>query len=144
VLQGLRETHNQKNWFVSGKEAFAGLTPEQAAWTDGKNHSAGQLLLHINFWNARVLAQFKGEKSPEAPANDETFKFDPKNWNSAVQQFDDIMSQMEKAVESANDADLQKMAPTAARVAQHNAYHIGEIVMVRKAQGVWNPDNGVK
>jgi hypothetical protein len=36
------------------------------------------------------------------------------------------------------------MAPTAARVAQHNAYHIGEIVMVRKAQGSWNPDNGVK
>ena len=27
ALQGLRETHNEKNWFVSGKEAMQGLTP---------------------------------------------------------------------------------------------------------------------
>jgi hypothetical protein len=36
------------------------------------------------------------------------------------------------------------MAPTVARVAMHNAYHIGEIVMVRKEQGSWNPETGVK
>jgi hypothetical protein len=92
-----------------------------------------------------VLIQFKGEKPPQAPSdNNETFKYDPKQWTSLVQQFDDDMTQIEKAVEGASDADLQKMAPTAARLAQHNAYHIGEIVMVRKAQGSWNPDNGVK
>ncbi len=144
TLQGLRETHNQKNWFVSGKEAMAGLTPEQTVWTDGKNHSVGQLVQHIVFWNARVLSQFKGIKPPPEPANDETFKYDPKNWDSLVKQFDADMSEMEKLVEAANDADLAKMAPTAARVAQHNAYHLGEIVMVRKEQGAWNPDNGVK
>jgi hypothetical protein len=145
LLQQLRESHNQKNWFVSGKEAMAGVTPEQSAWTDGKNHSVGQLVQHLVFWNHRVAQQFKGEKPPEAPSdNNETFKYDPKQWTTLVQQFDDDMTQIEKAVEAASDADLQKMAPTAARVAQHNAYHIGEIVMVRKAQGAWNPDNGVK
>ena len=144
ALQGLHETRNEKNWFVSGKEAMAGLTPEQAAWTDGKNHSVGQLVQHLVFWNSQVLSQFKGVKPPAAPANDETFKFDPKNWNSLVQQYDDVMAQLEKAVESASDADVQKMAPTAARIAQHNAYHLGEIVMVRKAQGSWNPETGVK
>jgi hypothetical protein len=144
ALQGLRETHNEKNWFVSGKEAMAGLTPEQSAWTDGKNHSVGQLVQHLVFWNSQMLSQFKGVKPPAAPANDETFKYDPKNWSSVVQQYDDVMTQLEKVVESASEADIQKMAPGAARVAQHNAYHIGEIVMVRKAQGAWNPDNGVK
>jgi hypothetical protein len=47
-------------------------------------------------------------------------------------------------VSSADDAKLQKIAPNVARISQHNAYHIGEIVMVRKAQGSWNPDDGVK
>jgi hypothetical protein len=47
LLMQLRETHNQKNWFVSGKEAGAELTPEQAAWSDGKNHSVGQLVHHL-------------------------------------------------------------------------------------------------
>ena len=145
LLQQLRESHNQKNWFVSGKEAMAGVTPEQSAWTDGKNHSVGQLVQHLVFWNHQTLLKFKGEKPPEAPSdNNETFKYDPKQWTSLVQQFDADMTEIEKAVESASEADLQKMAPTAARVAQHNAYHIGEIVMVRKAQGSWNPENGVK
>ena len=144
ALQGLRETHNEKNWFVSGKEAMASLTPEQAAWTDGKNHSVGQLVQHLVFWNSQMLSQFKGVKPPKAPENDETFKFDPKNWDSVVKQYDDVMTQLEKVVESASEAEVAKMAPGAARIAQHNAYHLGEIVMVRKAQGVWNPDTGVK
>ncbi|HWG50031.1 MAG TPA: hypothetical protein VN669_10080, partial [Candidatus Acidoferrales bacterium] len=48
LLTQLQETHNQKNWFVSEKEATADLTPEQAAWSDGKNHSVGQLVQHLN------------------------------------------------------------------------------------------------
>src|SRR6266704_57860 len=103
LLQGLQETHNQKNWFVSGKEAMEGLTPEQAVWTDGKNHSVGQLVKHIVFWNSRVLAQFKGEKSPEPPANDETFKLDPKQWAAVVKQFDDDMTKLEELVSAADD-----------------------------------------
>ncbi len=144
LLQQLRETHNEKNWFVSGKEAAGGLTPEQAAWSDGKNHSVGQLVEHLVFWNSHALAQFKGEKTAEAGDNNETFNFDPRNWNTAVQKFDQVMTQIEQFVSTADDATLEKIAPTVARIAQHNAYHIGEIVMVRKEHGVWNPDNGVK
>jgi len=47
-------------------------------------------------------------------------------------------------MESADDATLAKIAPTVARAAQHNAYHIAEMVTVRKMQGTWNPENGVK
>lgn len=144
LLQQLRETHDQKNWFVSGKEAAANLTPEQAAWSDGKNHSVGQLMQHLVFWNSQSLARFKGEKPSQPGDNNETFKFDPKQWDGIVKQFDQVMTDIEAQVSSADDAKLQKIAPTVARIAQHNAYHIGEIVMVRKAQGSWNPDTGVK
>ena len=139
LLQELRETHNQKNWFVSGKEAMAGLTPEQAAWSDGKNHSVGQLAQHLVFWNSQSLARFKGESPADPGDNNETFKFDPKQWDTIVKQFDEIMTKLEDVVSSADDAKIQKIAPNVARIAQHNAYHIGEIVMVRKAQGSWKP-----
>jgi hypothetical protein len=49
LMQELRETHNEKNWFVSEKEAVAGLTPDQAAWSDGKTHSVGQLVQHLTY-----------------------------------------------------------------------------------------------
>lgn len=144
LLQELRETHNEKNWFVSEKEAVAGLTGEQAAWSDGKNHSVGQLVQHMNFWNSANLARLKHQPAPKVDDNDKTFAFDPKQWDEAQKEFDRIMGELEQFVESADDATLGKIAPTVARIAMHNAYHIGEIVTSRKKQGTWNPEAGVK
>ena len=144
LLQELRETHNEKNWFVSEKEAVAGLTPEQAAWSDGKNHSVGQLVQHLNFWNSANLARLKHQPAPKVTDNDTTFAFDPTQWDAALKEFDRVMGELEQFVESADDATLAKIAPTVARIAQHNSYHIGEMVTSRKKQGTWNPDAGVK
>ena len=145
LLQELRETHNQKNWFVSEKEATAGLTPEQAAWNDGKNHGVGQLVAHLNYWNAANLAGLKHEPAPrKVDKNDDTFNFNPKDWNATLTGFDRTMTDWEQFVETRDDATLTKIAPTVARIAQHNAYHLAEMITSRKKQGSWNPENGVK
>jgi hypothetical protein len=39
---------------------------------------------------------------------------------------------------------LKKEASTIAHIASHNAYHVGEIVYVRREQGSWDPSKGVK
>ena len=109
LLTELRETHNQKNWFVSGKEAAEQLTPEQAAWSDGKNHSVGQLVAHLVFWNSVNLAAFKGEHPKEPADNNDTFRFDPAQWDATVKQFDTVMTDLEHFVENADDATLAKI-----------------------------------
>jgi len=146
LLEQLRSTHNQAGWFVAGNTAIEGLTAEQAKWTDGKgNHSVGQLTYHLVFWNADALRRFKGGKAAKVDNNDETFNdFDAAKWDALVKQFDQGMTDWENAVAAADDAKLQRWAPTIARVGTHNAYHIGQIVFVRKEQGSWNPDKGVK
>ena len=144
LLQELRETHNEKNWFVSEKEAVAALTPAQAAWSDGKNHSVGQLVAHLNFWNATNLAKLKHQPARQVAKNDDTFTFEPKQWEGALKQFDQTMAEWEQFVKAQDEAALEKIAPTVALVAQHNAYHIGEMVTSRKKQGTWNPETGVK
>ena len=144
LLMQLHETHNQKNWFVSEKEAVEGLTPEQAAWSDGKNHSVGQLVTHLVFWNSVNLAAFKGEHPKQPADNNDTFKFDPAQWDSTLKQFDNVMSELEHMVENADEPTLEKIAPSVGRISAHNAYHIGEIIAVRKEHGMWNPDLGVK
>jgi len=144
LLQQLHEVHNQKNWFVSEKEAAMGLTPEQAAWSDGKNHSVGQLVQHLAYWNGVNLAGLQHKPAKQTPNNDATFNFDPKQWDAAQKDFDQGMTELEQFVQSADDATLAKIAPNIARIAQHNAYHIGEMVTSRKKQGTWNPENGVK
>jgi uncharacterized damage-inducible protein DinB len=147
LLEQLRTTHDAKDWFVDGNTAVAGLTPEQASWTDGKgNHSVGQLAHHLVFWNQQELAKFKGE-TPEKfnGNNDETFtKFDAKQWAATVQDLDRVMKELEGVVEAADDKQLAAWASEIAHIGTHNAYHIGQIVFVRKEQGSWDPEKGVK
>lgn len=146
LLEQLRSTHTTSDWFVCANVAVAGLTAEQANWTDGKgNHSVGQLAYHIWYWNDRNLRRMKGEQVEKFGGNnDETFtKFDAKSWNETVQKLDAVLTELEKVVENADDAKLKSIAPTIVHINAHNAYHIGEIVVVRKAQGSWDPKKGV-
>lgn len=146
LLAQLRSTHNQKEWFVPANTAVEGLTAEQASWTDGKgNHSVGQLAMHLIYWNRRNLANFKGEKLDKVSKNDETFtSFDSKQWAETVKELDQVMTDWEKAVEEADDAKVQKWSANIAHVGAHNAYHIGQMIYVRKEQGSWDPEKGVK
>jgi hypothetical protein len=147
LLQQLKDTHNNSNWFVCADVAVAGVTPEQANWKDGKgNHSVGQLAYHIWFWNQRNLERIGGgQLGKYSGNNDETFdNFDAKSWKETVEKMDAVMTELEKLVETADDAKLQSIATTIANINAHNAYHIGEIVMVRKEQGSWDPSKGVK
>ena len=147
LLEQLRSTHDSQEWFASGNTAIAGLTADQAKWTDGKgNHSVGQLTYHLVFWNKEMLAKFRGDKKTVFNGNnDETFNnFTAEQWADLVKQFDQIMTDWEKAVESADDATLAKGASLIAHIGTHNAYHIGQIVFVRKEQGSWDPSKGVK
>ncbi len=147
LLEQLRSTHNRAEWFVPANTAVAGLTAEQANWTDGKgNHSVGQLVNHLIFWDRRNLEKFEGKPVEKYNGNnDETFtSFDSKQWSTAVKQLDEVMTEWENAVASAEEGKLQASYSMIAHVGTHNAYHIGQIIYVRKEQGSWNPANGVK
>ena len=146
LLEQLRSTHNKAEWFVPANTAVEGLTAEQASWTDGKgNHSVGQLATHLIFWNRRNLERFKGQSVGKVTNNDETFtSFGSKQWAATVKELDDVMTEWEAAVETADDDKLAKWASTIAHIGAHNAYHIGQIIYVRKEQGSWNPEKGVK
>jgi uncharacterized damage-inducible protein DinB len=147
LLEQLRTTHNDKDWFVPANVAVAGLTPEQASWTDGKgNHSVGQLTVHLIFWNKEQLAKFRGEQPAKFSGdNNETFNsFDSKKWTAAVKELDDVLTALEKEVEAMDDKKLESWASNIAHIGAHNAYHVGQMVYIRKQQGSWNPDNGVK
>lgn len=147
LLQELKSTHNQEEWFAPISAAVDGLTAEQASWQPPSGaHSAGQLTYHLLFWNRQNLAKLKGE-APEKfnGDNKETFlNFDAKRWSDTVTQLDQVMTELEKLVETADEQKLVAMAPTIARISTHNAYHVGQIIYARKLQGSWNPDKGVK
>jgi len=148
LLEQLKTTHNVQDWFVPASKAVAGLTPEQAMWKEGNaNHSIGQLVNHLIFWNKQSLAKFKGDKPDNFSGNNnETFEisFDKKSWTAAVKELDDVLTEWEKVVEAADDAKLQSWYSTIAHIGTHNAYHTGQILYIRKQQGSWDSEKGVK
>lgn len=147
LLAELRSTHASEEWFVPANVAVKGLTPEQANWTDGKgNHSVGQLAYHLVYWNRRNLQKVRGEPLEKYGGNnDETFdKFDSKTWNETVRQLDEVMKDLENWVETADEAKLAENVQVFTHISTHNAYHIGQIIYVRKEQGSWDPKNGVR
>lgn len=147
LLEQLQTTHNNKQWFAPASAAVEGITAEQASWQDGKgNHSIGQLAAHLVFWNRQQLAKFRGE-APEAFSgdNNETFnRFDAAKWTATVKELDEVMTALEQVVQTADEASLQKWASALAHIGAHNAYHIGQMVYIRRLQGSWDPEKGVK
>ena len=145
LLEQLRTTHNKKGtWFVPLSVALAGLSAEQAKWKDRSgNHSIMELTEHLLFWDDRNLTKFKGGQSPRFDGNnDETFETSV-TWDATVQKLDSVLTDWEKSIEAADDQKLNKWYPTIANIGAHNAYHLGQIVYIRKLQGSWNPENGV-
>jgi len=147
LTEQLKNSHNEKNWFVPPNVAVQGITAEQAMWTDGSgNHSVGQLAYHLAFWNERTLKGFKGEKNVSFDGdNTETFdKFDSKQWEDVKKRLDNVMTELEKIVQNASDKQLKEWSSTLMNISAHNAYHTGQMIFVRKLQGSWDPEKGVK
>jgi hypothetical protein len=147
LLEQLHTTHDKEEWFVPANIAVAGLTAEQAKWSPGKgNHSVGQLAYHLWYWNDHELTEFKGQKAAKFDGNNnETFdNFTAAQWDDLVKKLNQVMTDWEKAVETADDQKLAENASLIAHVGAHNAYHIGQILYVRKLQGVWDTNKGVK
>jgi hypothetical protein len=119
----------------------------------GVPHSAWELVEHMRIaqWDILEFSRNPKHKSPDwpggywpktaAPANDAA-------WQSSLKQFRADLEAMEKLVEDpATDlfariphGDGQTILREALLVADHNAFHIGELVFLRRLLGAWEPE----
>ncbi len=159
ILLGQLEACRDKNhWFVAMSGALKGLNAEHAAAASKNDtHSVREILYHVVYWNERYLQRFKGRETPDPGDNDETFSLvnagkNEADWRELVERFDSVMKGWEKAISEADEAAL--VAPVRkestaswhsalADMMIHTAYHIGQIVTLRKLQGIWDPAQGV-
>ncbi|MDR6570106.1 DinB family protein [Chitinophaga ginsengisegetis] len=149
LLDQLRTTHDKAHaqWFVTVNTAIEGLTSEEANWKDSSgNHSIAQLVNHLIFWDLGLLEKFNGKAKPAADINnDDTFSPATKEqWEASVKRIDSVLTAWETAIEQADEKKLVSQYSTIANINTHNAYHIGQILYIRKLRGNWNPEKGVK
>jgi hypothetical protein len=147
LLAQLKTTHNKEEWFAPLNIAIAGLTADQANWKEkGADHSIAELTTHIIFWNQQELSKFLNQQPPGFSGNNnETFSAVDKNsWEATVKKADSVMINWENAIEAADEKKLEAWYEIIGHISTHTAYHTGQIVYIRKVQGSWNPEKGVK
>ena len=118
----------------------------------GFPHSAWMLLEHLRIaqWDILEFSRNAKHKSPkwpegywpkgEAPAH-------PSDWDKSIQQFGKDLKAMQDLV-SNSETDLYAPIPWADEsqtvlreallVADHNAYHVAQLIDVRRLLGAWN------
>ena len=140
LVEPLKNSHSQQNWFVPTKIAIDGLTAEQSNWKDSTdNHSIGELVSHLVFWSEMNLRAFKGEDLGDLEVdNKETFKtYTHQEWQDLVHRLDSIQSEWLVVTEKATDQQLTEWSSEIANMAAHSAYHAGQIIYIRKRNGWW-------
>lgn len=157
-LEQLGTCHDKNGWFVAMNGALNGLTAEQAARdSDNGAHSVWQIVNHLIFWNERYLLRFKEQSPAEAGDNDSTFEGESaeageSDWQRTRERFDAVMVKWKNALREAEESKLAgpvrkdstvSWHAALSNMAIHTAYHIGQIVTLRKKQGSWDPKQGV-
>ena len=145
-------------WFVAVRNAVAGMTAEQAAWRpEGSDNSIWESLTHLNFYNSAYLQRFKGSGvDTDSTANDDTFvqseRPSAEEWEAEVARYVEVFNEFRELLRSADESKFEETVrdrehrrwwEVLADLNAHNAYHAGQILLLRKMQGAWNPKHGV-
>lgn len=124
----LKNTYSEQHWFVPTKTALDGLTADQSNWRDSTdNHSIGELVSHLVFWNEINVRAFKGEDMTDFGVDNETTFLinNETEWQNLVRKLDSIQTEWEPLILNATDEQLIKWSKEIANIQAHNAYHIG-------------------
>jgi hypothetical protein len=138
-------------------EAVKGFPPKlQGVVPEGLPYSGWQILEHLRIAQRDILdfsrnhdGSYKPMKWPE--------DYWPKNaeppaaaaWNKAVVQIREDRNTFEQLLREAGDEELampfpwgdggQNLLREALLIADHSAYHVGELVVLRRLLGAWKP-----
>lgn len=157
LLEQFNISYDENGWFVALKNAIAGLSAEDARWkTENLDNSTWEILAHLNYYNFAYLERFKGVDYVYAiSSNDETFEVadtSPEAWQREIERFEAIMDEWRALLTDADEAKLDEpvseknqdsWATLLSNVTMHNAYHGGQIIVVRKLQKSWDASKGV-
>lgn len=128
-------------------EVLDGVDAERAAARSiPKAHTIWEIVYHLTAWNEVPRQRIDGERVSEI-AEDEDWapveSTDEEAWRQAVAALEEAHRRLHARLTELDDEDLERPVagsePTVRGlingVLQHNAYHAGQIVLLRKAVG---------
>ena len=151
VRDYLRRALSWHEAHVDWKKAVKGIpAKDQGRRPKGAEHSPWELLEHMRLatWDILEFSRDPKHVSPDWPAGYWPKKPAPRNaaaWDKSVKALEHDLEEMGKLV---TDPKTDLLAPIpggsgqtvlreALLIADHNAYHLGQLVLVRRLLGCW-------
>ena len=139
-----------EGWYPPLKAALEGVNPQHAHWKpEGEaSHSIGELVIHLLYYKKRFLYRLEQKDwTIDINSNDETFQnatyATPGAWPGLVNELQSVNISIREKLSGLEDQDLDKVLPKDPIGGQildlimHDAYHTGQIILIRKLQGSW-------
>ncbi|MHA2162861.1 MAG: DinB family protein [Candidatus Thorarchaeota archaeon] len=150
IIETIREGLHGQFAHSNSLDILDRLTHEEARkQTIEDNYSSWEILFHIVFWQDRFLDMIRGEEIDFAKAVKEHWPTSEKEkkdeWRTLVERFKNgiaVATSLLTEVDLTSPVKSYRKAPTFKAfmsLAQHNSYHLGQIVINRRAQGSWSP-----
>ncbi|WP_211745836.1 DinB family protein [Paenibacillus sp. Marseille-Q4541] len=147
ILLQLDQNESKEDWYATLMKVLDGVNAELASWQPGGSvNTIWQTLRHMNYYNNRVLSTLKGEALPNNDmTNEATFgapgdPTDDIGFQNCCEQSFEIYKGIRKELEkqrknqTMDDKYVHEYLPL---WTQHDAYHIGQIVVLRKLREAW-------
>jgi len=152
LLDALRRSFDGDAWHGPAlQDVLADVNAEEALWKPARHvHSIWEITLHAAGWAREVASRLRGN-APAEPAGGDWREVggnaDEEGWQDAVQQVFEARDALLATVRDMAEADLDDTSGTSlepapgtgfsragliAGITQHNAYHTGQIALLKK------------
>lgn len=137
LLRILDDAYERKAWHGTNlRGSLRGVTAEEALWRPAPGrHNIWELALHCAYWKYTVRRKLTGEKRG-------SFARKGSNWLPPGEKWDDDLRMLGRehralrgAIEKAAPRQLSKLERLIYGVAAHDAYHTGQIQLIKRLRG---------
>ena len=143
LLAAVGDAYSGKAWHgPSLRGSLRGLIANQAFWrpTEGR-HNVWELVLHCAYWKYVVRRRLLGDRATKFPRKGSNFLPTPdpptdEAWSDDLELLGATHRALVEAIESLPKTKLLASARTIYGMAAHDAYHTGQIQLLKRMYGV--------
>ena len=141
LLRILDDAYERKAWHGTNlRGSLRGLTAQQALWRPGPGrHNIWELAVHCAYWKYTVRRYLTGEKRGSFPRSGSNWLPPGKSWPDDLRLLAEEHRALRSAIAQATLRQLTKLEKLIYGVAAHDAYHTGQIQLIKRLQALSSP-----
>lgn len=151
LINQLLANANDPSWHVPFQQSVEQLTEDEAFWTPANgSHSIAEIIQHLLYWNETWQTRYRESRVDAVPSigdNHNSFVIpDHASFGELRDRLLEVLLQWQELLSAAKLEQEVNGFPEPAKwwelvsnAAIHNAYHIGQIVYIRKLQKNCSP-----